>query len=224
MLRQRSRRAASRARCRTSISRSADVAPDSRACSRRTSALQRVQMVEVYRVGAGRRLVAGLEPVLDVAAPALPPGYSRGAGRPAGGAGADRRAPRRARSRRSGAAGDLLHAAAVIRDADGRATGVVVATDYLTGDWRDRASRRMTQAFESYNQLRVLQAAADRRLPVVLPDGDAADPRRRDLDGLVPGEAHHAARCRCWRRPPARSARAGSISASSRRATTSSAR
>ena len=37
-----------------------------------------------------------------------------------------------------------------------RPTGVVVATDYLTGDLAAR-SRRMTQAFEDYNQLRVLK-------------------------------------------------------------------
>ena len=35
-------------------------------------------------------------------------------------------------------------------------SGVVVATDYLTGDLAARA-RRMTEAFESYNQLRVLK-------------------------------------------------------------------
>jgi two-component system nitrogen regulation sensor histidine kinase NtrY len=35
-------------------------------------------------------------------------------------------------------------------------TGVVVATDYLTGELAAR-SRRMTQAFENYNQLRVLK-------------------------------------------------------------------
>ena len=35
-------------------------------------------------------------------------------------------------------------------------SGVVVATDYLTGDLAAR-SRRMTQAFEDYNQLRVLK-------------------------------------------------------------------
>src|SRR5213593_353367 len=44
--------------------------------------LQRVQMVEVYRVtsaGATSGSLSNLEPVVDVAAPALPPGYSRAA-------------------------------------------------------------------------------------------------------------------------------------------------
>jgi two-component system nitrogen regulation sensor histidine kinase NtrY len=120
--------------------------------------LQRVQMIEVYRVvppAAQRGSLPTLEPVVDVAAPALPPGYSRAA--------ADRLAAQAlsgARETRSvetlGNSGDLLHAAAVIRAKDGRATGAVVATDYLTGDLAAR-SRRMTQAFENYNQLRVLK-------------------------------------------------------------------
>ena len=55
-----------------------------------------------------------------------------------------------------GASGDLLHGAAVIRSAQGRTEGVVVATDYLTGDVVAR-SRRMTKAFESYSQMRVLK-------------------------------------------------------------------
>ena len=116
---------------------------------------QRVQMVEVYRVGTGPGARLGPVPVVDVAAPTLPPGYSRAA--------ADRLAAqalggsvetRSIETLRSG--GDLLHAAAVIRGADGRPKGVVVATDHLTGELAER-SRRMTQAFESYNQLRVLK-------------------------------------------------------------------
>ncbi len=116
---------------------------------------QRVQMVEVYRVGTRPGARPGPEPVVDVAAPTLPPEYSRAA--------ADRLAAqalsgsvetRSIETLRSG--GDLLHAAAVIRGADGRPKGVVVATDHLTGELAER-SRRMTQAFESYNQLRVLK-------------------------------------------------------------------
>jgi two-component system nitrogen regulation sensor histidine kinase NtrY len=117
--------------------------------------LHRVQMVEVYRAGPASGSLPTLEPVVDVAAPQLPPGYSR--------APADRLAAQaiagssETRSIETlGSSGDLLHAAAVIRSSDGRTTGVVVATDYLTGDLAMR-SRRMTQAFESYNQLRVLR-------------------------------------------------------------------
>jgi two-component system, NtrC family, nitrogen regulation sensor histidine kinase NtrY len=119
--------------------------------------LQRVQMVEVYRVVPSAGSLTSLESVVDVAAPALPlpPGYSRAA--------VDRLAAQalagsaEAKSIETlGSSGDLLHAAAVIRSREGRPTGVVVATAYLTGDLAAR-SRRLTQAFESYNQLRVLK-------------------------------------------------------------------
>jgi two-component system nitrogen regulation sensor histidine kinase NtrY len=115
---------------------------------------QRVQMVEVYRL-VGQGGTPTLEPLVDVVAPNLPPGYSRAA--------ADRLASQAlassavARSIETlGDGGDLLHAAAVITAPGGRPVGVVVTTDYLTGDLAVR-SRRMTQAFENYNQLRVLK-------------------------------------------------------------------
>ena len=117
--------------------------------------LQRVQMVEVYRVGPANGSLPKLEPVVDVAASSLPPGYTRAA--------ADRLATQAlagASETRSvetlGDKGDLLHAAAVIHTRAGAVSGVVVTTDYLTGELAAR-SRRMTQAFENYNQLRVLK-------------------------------------------------------------------
>ena len=116
---------------------------------------QRVQMAEVYRVVRSAGSLPSLEPVVDVAAPTLPPARNRAA--------VDRLAAQalagsaETRSIESlGPSGDLLHAAAVIRARDGRATGVVVATTYLTGEMAAR-SRRMTKAFEDYNQLRVLK-------------------------------------------------------------------
>jgi two-component system nitrogen regulation sensor histidine kinase NtrY len=117
--------------------------------------LQRVQMLQVYRVGPSSGSQPRLEPVVDVAAPHMPPGYSRAtadrlAAQALGGTGETRSIEA------LGPSGDLLHAAAVIRSSAGRATGAVVATDYLTGELAMR-SRRMTEAFESYNQLRVLR-------------------------------------------------------------------
>jgi two-component system nitrogen regulation sensor histidine kinase NtrY len=116
---------------------------------------QRVQMVEVYRIVPSTGSLPSLEPVIDVAAPALPGGHSRAA--------VDRLAAQAlagstdAKSVETlGPAGDLLHAAAVIRTKDGKPSGVVVATAYLTGDLAAR-SRRMTKAFEDYNQLLVLK-------------------------------------------------------------------
>src|SRR3954470_3919711 len=117
--------------------------------------LQRVQMVEVYRVVPSTGSLPNLEPVIDVAAPTLPPAHSRAA--------VDRLAAQALAGSAEakaietlGAAGDLLHAAAVIRTRNNQPSGVVVATAYLTGDLAAR-SRRMTKAFEDYNQLRVLK-------------------------------------------------------------------
>ena len=60
------------------------------------------------------------------------------------------------------------------------------------------------------------QGAARRRVPVAVPDDDAADPGQRDVAGPVPGEADHAAgrhargrRARDRRRPPRSPHRAG---------------
>ena len=118
----------------------------------------RVPLATVYRAkraADGSR--AGIERIVDVAAPsAVPP---------------DAIAPRPDVERLAmqalsasadvhsveslGRSGDLLHAAAVIRSG-GQSVGVVVATDVMTGDLLAR-SRRMTQAYENYNQMRVLQ-------------------------------------------------------------------
>jgi two-component system nitrogen regulation sensor histidine kinase NtrY len=116
---------------------------------------QRVQMIEVYRVAPQSGALHALEPVVDVAAPSLPTGYNR--------ATAERLATQtlsgtaETRSVEAlGSSGDFIHAAAPIRSPNGAVVGVVVATDYLTGELAAR-SRRMTQAFENYNQLRVLK-------------------------------------------------------------------
>jgi len=118
-------------------------------------ASQRVQMAEVYRTTTSPGSLPTLEPVVDVAAPTLPAAHNHAA--------VDRLAAQVAagatetRSIESlGAAGDLLHAAAIIHGKDGKTAGVVVVTAHLTGDMAAR-SRRMTKAFEDYNQLRVLK-------------------------------------------------------------------
>jgi two-component system nitrogen regulation sensor histidine kinase NtrY len=116
-------------------------------------ASDRVRRVAVYRVEPGARRSA--TPVVDIAAATMPARFNR-AGidklvRDALAAGADAHA-----IEPLGADGDLLHAAALIRSPQGRPIGVVVATDYLTGEVAAR-SRRMTQAFEAYSQMRVLK-------------------------------------------------------------------
>jgi two-component system nitrogen regulation sensor histidine kinase NtrY len=116
---------------------------------------QRVQMVSVYRVASPGGSLDALQPVVEIAAPSLPPGSS--------GAAVDRLASQALSATNAtrsieptATGGDLLRAAVVIRRGDGRMAGVVVATDYLTGDMAAR-SRRLTKAFEDYNQLRVLK-------------------------------------------------------------------
>jgi two-component system nitrogen regulation sensor histidine kinase NtrY len=116
---------------------------------------QLVKVVAVYRLAPGNGGDSIPQSVVDVAAPDLPPEYNRSsADRLAAQAMTD--APDHRSIETLGEAGDLLHASAVIRDRSGQPSGVVVATDYLTGDLAARA-RRLTQAFESYNQLRVLK-------------------------------------------------------------------
>ena len=120
-----------------------------------TVADSRVRLVEVYRVTPGASTPL-LERIAEVAAPPLPRDYSR--------ASADRLAERTlagsiaARPVERLANGEeLVRAAAPVRNAaNGRVRGVVIATDFLTGQFVARA-RRMTAAYEDYQQLRVLK-------------------------------------------------------------------
>ena len=52
--------------------------------------------------------------------------------------------------------GELMRAAGPVRAPDGTLVGVVVASDFLTGELAAR-SRRMTEAYEEYNKLKVLK-------------------------------------------------------------------
>jgi two-component system nitrogen regulation sensor histidine kinase NtrY len=116
----------------------------------------RVRIVEVYRVVPRTGGGAGVERVAEVSAAALPREYPRAA--------ADRLAERtlagsadaRPVERLPGGE-ELVRGAAPIRSGpNGRVRGIVIATDYLTGQFATRA-RRMTDAFEDYQQLRVLK-------------------------------------------------------------------
>lgn len=117
---------------------------------------ERIGLVEVYRVDAGTGAIPTVVPVVDVATPNLPREYSR--------ASADRLAERTAASssearivEQLSSAGELIRSAVPIRsNAGGPVRGVVIASDYLTSQFADRA-RRMTEAYEDYQQLRVLK-------------------------------------------------------------------
>jgi two-component system nitrogen regulation sensor histidine kinase NtrY len=117
--------------------------------------LQRLQMVAVYRVAPGAGATPQVLPVIDVASPTLPPGWSRAsadrlAARVAGGS-----ADTRSLEPLPGG-GELVRSAALLRNRDRRVVGVVVATDLLAGDLADRA-HRITEAYQAYLQLRVLK-------------------------------------------------------------------
>ena len=97
-----------------------------------------------------------MTPVVDVASPSLPREYSRTS--------ADRLAERTAASAAEArvveqlpTGGDLIRTAVPVRSSpNGPVAGVVVASEYLTDQFATRA-RGMTEAYEAYQQLRVLK-------------------------------------------------------------------
>jgi two-component system nitrogen regulation sensor histidine kinase NtrY len=117
---------------------------------------ERIDLVEVYRLTAGSDGRPQVTPVVDVASPSLPRTYSR--------ASADRLAERTAASaaearvvEQLSTGGDLIRTAVPIRSSsNGPVSGVVVASEYLTDQFAARA-RGMTEAYEAYQQLRVLK-------------------------------------------------------------------
>jgi two-component system nitrogen regulation sensor histidine kinase NtrY len=116
---------------------------------------QRIAMVQVYRAVRTPNQPIDVVSMVDVASPSMPQGWARGS--------ADRLAARAANGEAAPsieeemAAGGLLkHVAIAVRNGAGQITGVVVASDYLSGDLAERA-RRMSKAYEDYTQLRVLK-------------------------------------------------------------------
>jgi two-component system nitrogen regulation sensor histidine kinase NtrY len=117
---------------------------------------QRIGMVLVYRTARTPDGRAEVTSVFDVASPRVPQGWER--------ATADRLAARAATGtdpapsvhEPMSGGGEMLHVASAVKSPSGQVTGVVVASEYLSGDLAERA-RRMTSAYEDYQQLRVLK-------------------------------------------------------------------
>ncbi len=118
---------------------------------------ERVSLVEVYRAEpAGNSNPPVLVPVVGVGGASMPS--------PAEAGSADRLAARAAAGavtvpvvERLVDGGDLIRSAVPIRALpSGPLQGVVIASEYVTGQFAARA-RRMTQAYEDYQQLRVLK-------------------------------------------------------------------
>jgi two-component system nitrogen regulation sensor histidine kinase NtrY len=117
---------------------------------------RRLTLVEVYRIGAGDDGTPQAVPVVDVASAAA-------AGSVVSHASSERLATRAAAGQPDtwtreplDSGGELIRTAAVVRKPDGTAAGIVVGSVELTGEMALRA-RRMTKAYESYTQLRVLK-------------------------------------------------------------------
>jgi two-component system nitrogen regulation sensor histidine kinase NtrY len=116
---------------------------------------QRPGLIQVYRVVAGGEGAASVVPVVDVASPSIPQDWARAA--------TDRLASQAATGAEVSPwmleplaeGGELLRVAELVRSG-ATVIGVVVVSEYLAGSLADR-SRRMTQAYEDYTQLRVLR-------------------------------------------------------------------
>jgi two-component system nitrogen regulation sensor histidine kinase NtrY len=121
-------------------------------------AQERIDVVEIYRVGARGQIE--LPPVVEVAARVVPRDYPRG--------GVEQLARQVAQSGRGDDfveqlqvrdGGDLVRTATPIRSsAAGPIQGVLVASEYLTGEFAARA-RSLTAAYEDYRQLEVQKPA-----------------------------------------------------------------
>ena len=117
---------------------------------------QRVGMVQVYRAVRQPGEPINVASLVDVASPTMPQSWARGS--------ADRLAARAASGNESApnmleemaGGGDLVHVASAVRNSSGQITGVVVASEFLSGEIAER-SRRMSKAYEDYTQLRVLK-------------------------------------------------------------------
>jgi two-component system nitrogen regulation sensor histidine kinase NtrY len=117
----------------------------------------RVGLVEIYRLQPGEPgKPETVVPVVALQSPSLPPGHLRGAS-------SDRLAAKIAGGSTDTQAhepleggGELVRAGIILRDGAGKAIGVVIASDYLSGDLAGNA-RRIVEAYEDYSQLAVLK-------------------------------------------------------------------
>ena len=116
---------------------------------------QRLSLVEVYGLGQAQQGPRGTPPLLplaDVASPAIPREYSRTSAANLAQQALATSGERRAIEPLPGG-GELIRSATPVRTLDGaRTQGVVVASEFVTGQFAARA-RRVTDAFESYQQL-----------------------------------------------------------------------
>jgi two-component system, NtrC family, nitrogen regulation sensor histidine kinase NtrY len=121
-------------------------------------AQERIDLIEIYRVGPGGQLL--VPAVVEVAAPAVPRSYPRTEG--------EKLARQVAQTGRDSDAveqlavpngGDLVRTAAPLRaSASGPVRGVLIASEYLTGEFASQA-RSLSSAYADYRQLEVQKPA-----------------------------------------------------------------
>jgi two-component system, NtrC family, nitrogen regulation sensor histidine kinase NtrY len=121
----------------------------------------RVGLLEVYQAKTGSVGLSGIAPILALKAPSLPASPSLPAGHLQ--ASADRLASMVAAGTAEPSAlepldggGELVRAGAPVRDAGGRVVGVVLASDYLSGESALHA-RRVIDAYQNRSQLVALR-------------------------------------------------------------------
>jgi len=115
----------------------------------------RVGMVEIYRLQPAADNQFDVVPVVALQSPALPPGHLR--------ASSDRLAAKIAAGSSDTQAhepieggGEFVRAGVLVRDSGGRPAGIVIASEFLSGDLAQHA-RRIAEAYEDYSQLQVLK-------------------------------------------------------------------
>ena len=115
----------------------------------------RVGMIEVYRIQAAPDGKSTVAPIVALQSPSLPPGHLR--------ASSDRLAAKIASGSTETQAhepldggGAFVRAGVVVRDAAGTPVGIVIASDFWSGEL-ERHARRIAAAYEDYSQLAVLK-------------------------------------------------------------------
>ena len=118
----------------------------------------RIDLVEIYRVDGNGRLDTGA--VIDVAAAVIPRDYARAeAARLAGEVVRTGRTAEAVEQLPLPGGGDLVRTAVPIRASnDGPVRGVLIASEFLTGEFASR-TRSLTTAYEKYRQLEVQKPA-----------------------------------------------------------------
>ena len=117
---------------------------------------RRVGMVQVYRVVRQPDRPVEVVSVVDVVSPSMPQDRARAPVDPLAARVAAGEVATPSRIDEVAGGGDLVHVATAVRSPSGQITGVVVASEYLSGQFADQA-RHMSQAYEAYTQLRVLR-------------------------------------------------------------------